>query len=374
MAENPNISVEYAVFADPDLPNQLVTAFAGGNAPDSFTIPGSTAARFLEANMVAEIDPAAFGKNTVKEVVDMWEPSALEGAGGYFKGAYYGIPHELSNYCAWINGKHMVEAGLNPETDIPETWAEFVEVGKKLTVDVGGVRVRNGFGVNMKTAGFVSNIGFPLLLGAGAGMINDVATKSLLDTPEAARAVGTFTDWILKDGFFDPGLVTDDREGFGNELLSMFLTGGAWYWGVMESQYPDIYDDAIVFPYPRFADGKDVGGISYGYSTYVSKSSKNQKEAWMVADAIASTPDDFIKNGLFQPRKGYDVKVAEDNLPSWDVFGADLKKATPRPVTKHYTEITDIYYRAVTQIVYDGAEVENALSDAAKKINELLKN
>jgi len=366
MAENPNVAVEYAIFSDADLPNQLLTAVAGKSAPDSFTIAGTQAARFLEANMLAKLDPEAFGKKSVDEVLAMWEDGA-------FKGAYYGVPHELSNYCAWINGAHMVEAGLDPKNDIPKTWAEFTEVGKKMTVDVGGVRTRNGFGVNLKTAGFVANVGFPLLRQLGAGIVDDDVTKSLLDTPEAAKAVTTFTNWILKDKIWDPGLVSDDREGFGNELLSMFLTGGAWYWGVMESQYPGVYDDAIVFPYPRFADGKDLGGISYGYSTYVFDSSKNQKDAWRVANAIASTPDDFIKEGLFQPRKGYDVKLAEESLPSWDVFGADLKKSTPRPVTKHYAEVIDIYYAAITQIVYDGVKVETALDAAAKKINNLLK-
>lgn len=374
MAENPNVTVEYAVFSDADLPNQLLTAVAGGSAPDSFTIAGTQAARFLEANMLVTIDPQAFGKNTIDEVIAMWEDGAFMGAGGYFKGSYYGIPHELSNYCAWINGKHMVEAGLDPKNDVPETWAEFTEVGKKMTVDVGGVRVRNGFGVNLKTAGFVANIGFPLLRQLGAGVVDDDVTKSLLDTPAAVKAVTTFTDWILKDKIWDPGLVNDDREGFGNELLSMFLTGGAWYWGVMQSQYPDVYDDAIVFPYPRFAEGKDIGGISYGYSTYVFNSSKNQKDAWRVANAIASTPDDFIKEGLFQPRKGYDAQLAAASLPSWDVFGADLKKSTPRPVTKHYAEVIDIYFAAINQIVYEGAKVETALNAAAKKINDLLKN
>lgn len=374
MEDNPNITVEYAIFADPDLPNQILTSIAGGTPPNSFTIAGSNAARFLEKGQLATIDPTAFGKQTVEEVVAMWQPGAFEGAGGYFKGEYYGIPHELSNYCAWINGKHMVEAGLDPEKDIPKTWEEFIDVAKKLTVDKDGVRVRNGFGVNLRTAGFVANVSYPLLLGAGAGIVDANITKSLLDTPEAARAVRLFTDWILEDKIWDPGLVTDDREGFGNELQSSFFTGGAWYWGVMASQYPDTYDDAIVFPYPRFADGADVGGISYGYSTYVVKSAPNQKEAWMVADAIASTPDDFIKEGLFQPRIGYSQNIAQEYLPSWDVFGAELVKATPRPMTQYYQEIIDIYYKAVTQIVYDNVEVEAALEVAAKKINELIQN
>ncbi len=235
------------------------------------------------------------------------------------------------------------------------------------------MRKRNGFGVNFKTAGFVVNVSYPMLYGAGAGLVNDTVSQGLLDQPGAARAVTTLTDWILKDKIWDPGLVTDDREGFGNGLLSMFLTGGAWYWGTMKSQYPNMYDKAKVVPYPRYADGKDFGGIGYGYATYVTKSGKHQKEAWMVADAIASTPDDFIKNGLFQPRKGYSEQAAKDALPSWDIFGAELKHASPRPLTMYYKEITDTYFKALSEIVYDKKGVAQALQEANTKINSIIK-
>ena len=373
MSGHPSITVEYVVFADPDLLNKVQTAMAGGQAPDSFTLSGASAPVFLEKGLLARIDPAGFGKKTVQEVVDMWQDGSIKAAGGLFKGEYYGIPYELSNYCAWINKEHFRQAGLNPDAVSRTTWEEFTAAGKKLTVDEGGVRKRNGFGVNFKTAGFVANVSYPLLYGAGAGLVNDTVSQGLLDQPAAVRAVTTLTDWILKDKIWDPGLVTDDREGFGNGLLSMFLTGGAWYWGTMKSQYPNMYDKAKVVPYPRYADGKDFGGIGYGYATYVTRSGKHQKEAWMVADAIASTPDDFIKNGLFQPRKGYSEQAAKDALPSWDIFGAELKHASPRPLTMYYKEIIDTYFKSVSEIVYDKKGVAQALQEANAKINTIIK-
>jgi len=142
---------------------------------------------------------------------------------------------------------------------------------------------------------------------------------------------------------------------------------------VLKSQYADTYGKAKVIPYPRYEGGKDFGGIGYGYSTYVTKDSKNKKEAWMVADAIAGTPDDFIKNGLFQPRIGYSEQVAKDNLPSWEVFGNELKHASPRPMTAKYAEVTDIYFKTVSEIVYQGKDIKQALVEANNKINEALK-
>ena len=67
---------------------------------------------------------------------------------------YYGIPFELSNYVAWINVEFMKEAGLNPMTDKPKNWDQFVAVGKKLVKEEGGTRVRNGFMANSKAGIF----------------------------------------------------------------------------------------------------------------------------------------------------------------------------------------------------------------------------
>jgi ABC-type glycerol-3-phosphate transport system substrate-binding protein len=134
-----------------------------------------------------------------------------------------------------------------------------------------------------------------------------------------------------------------------------------------------MYDKAKVVPYPRFAGGRDFGGIGYGYTTYVTAASKHQKEAWMVADAIASTPNDFIAQGLFQPRKGYNEQAAREKLPSWDVFGEELKHASPRPMTMHYAQIIDIYFKAVSEVVYENKPVARALLEANGRINAVVK-
>ena len=143
-AKNPNVEVRVLYLPDADRAAKIRTALAANGEIDSFALSNGEAAEFHEAKQMVEIVPAGFGKKTVKEVVDMWTPGAIETCGGEWKGKYYGIPFELSNYVAWINTSFMKEAGLNPATDKPKTWDEFVTVAKKLSKDEGGVRVRNG--------------------------------------------------------------------------------------------------------------------------------------------------------------------------------------------------------------------------------------
>lgn len=132
MAENPNVEIKIQLVADADMPTKVRTALTG-NGVDTFAMPNMQSPWFMANGTTAEIIPSAFGKSTVQEVVDMWLPGSIKKTGGFYEGKYYGIPHEMSNYAAWINTAHMKAAGLDPVKDIPKTWQEFKLIGKILT-------------------------------------------------------------------------------------------------------------------------------------------------------------------------------------------------------------------------------------------------
>ena len=147
MAKNPGVEVKMVLLPDGDRVNIIRTVLAANGSIDSFALSNGESAEFLGAGQMVPIIPAAFGKSSVDDVVNMWTPGAINTCGGYWDGQYYGVPFELSNYVAWINIADMKEAGLNPAKDKPKTWDQFVEVAKKLVKEEGGTRVRNGFDV-----------------------------------------------------------------------------------------------------------------------------------------------------------------------------------------------------------------------------------
>ena len=71
----------------------------------------------------------------------------------------------------------------------------------------------------------------------------------------------------------------NEREGFGNGLTSQFLTGGTWYWGVLDG-YSVKRNEVMPIKYPRFKDGKNIGGVAYGYCVFVAKQAKNTRK-WL---------------------------------------------------------------------------------------------
>ncbi len=370
MAEHPNVQIKVLMYADADMPTKVRTALAAGGEIDTFAMPNMQSGWFMANNTCAEIMPSAFGKQTVQEVIDMWEKGAVKKVGGFYSDIYYGIPHEMSNYVAWINTAHMREAGLDPETDIPKTWKEFVSVCKKMTKDEGGVRVRNGFAINIKASVFPFLILHTLMEQKGLDWSTEKGLLASLDTKEAVEALTTFTNFATKDDIFDPGLFDNEREGFGNGLCSTFLTGGTWYWGVLD-HYSVPRKDVTPMRYPRYKDGKDIGGVVYGYCVFVAKQCKNQEWAWKWLNYLERQPEAYIVHGYYQPRKTLDPLLADKYIPNNDIFGAERKTGAAILSSPRLSEIQDSVGEAVSRVIFRGISNEESLRTLKEEIESI---
>lgn len=371
MKENPNVEVKVLFYADPDLAVKVREVLTVGGECDTFAINNFESAWFLENDLVEEIMPSAFGKETVEEVVDMWVPGSIQRAGGFYNGKYYGIPHELSNYVAWINVAHMKEVGLDPEKDIPETWDEFIDVCKKLTKVEGGIIARSGFATNIKAPIFPFLILGAMMEQKGLDWSTEEGIISSLDKPEALEAFSTFTNWVTVDRIWDPALFDDEREGFGNGLCSTFLTGGTWYWGVLE-KYSVPVEDVIPFKYPRFEDGEDIGGPAYGYCVYVTKQASNKEWAWKWLDYLESRPEVYIAEGYYQPRKSMDPALAEENIGFHEVFVGELSKGAKILVSSKMNEIRDAVGLALDRVIFEGMSNEDSIKALKEDIEGII--
>ena len=369
--EHPDVEVSMLLLADADRANQIRIALASQGDIDSFALSNMESAEFHESGQMLEIDPAGFNKNSVQEVIDMWEPNSIEISGGYWDGKYYGIPFELSNYVGWINTKYMEEAGLDPNNDIPETWDEFFDVTKKMTVDKNDVRVRNGFSTNSKAAVFPFLIMSALAAQQGFDWLTEDGFKESIHDPKIANVITTMTDMVTKYDIWDPGLFDDEREGFGTGKTATFLTGGSWYWGVLDN-WGTPREDVTPMAYPRFADGEDYGGIGYGYCLYVSKLADDPELTWEFLDTLASQPNEFIKLGYNQPRKTLDKSLALESIPDYEIFSEEMAKASPILMSTSMAEIQDAVWASATRIIFQGMSVDKSVEQLRDDIDRIL--
>jgi ABC-type glycerol-3-phosphate transport system substrate-binding protein len=376
---HPDVEVKLLLLPDSDRQNVIRTVLAANGNIDSFALDNGQSAEFLSAGQMVPIDPKAFGKKSVDEVVKMWTPGAIESAGGTWEGTYYGICHDLSNYVAWVNTAFMKEAGLSPKTDKPKTWADFAAVGKKLVKKQGGVTVRNGFMCNSKASIFNFLVISTIMEQLGLDWGTEKGIVASMDEPEKlARGLKTYSDFVTTDKIWDPALADNDREGFGNGKSGMFLTGGTWYWGVLDT-YSVKRKDVEPFNYPRVADGKDLGGMGYGYCLYVSRLAKDPILAWQFLDTMLSQPNEFIKQGLHQPRlklsngsPGLDPKLAKASIPYYDeVFKGELAKTSVWLSSVKSAPVEDAAWAAISRVIFENASVEDSVAQLQQDIRSI---
>jgi ABC-type glycerol-3-phosphate transport system substrate-binding protein len=380
-AKHPEADVQLLLLPDADRRNKIRVALAAEGEIDSFALANSESPEFLAAGQMVPIDPKGFGKSSVQQVVDMWTPGAIPTCGGIWDGVYYGIPYELSNYVAWINIEFMKEAGLDPKTDKPKNWQEFVEIGKKLVKEEGGTRVRNGFMCNSKAGGFNYNIQRVMMFQLGLDWGTEDGIVASMDKPEVlARGLRTYTDFVVKHKIWDPSLAEDDRGGFGTGKAGMFLTGGTWYWGVADN-WGMPRENIEPFPYPRYADGKDQGGIGYGYCLYVSRLAKDPVLTFEWLDTMASQPNEFIKLGYHQPRVKFsdgspalDQSLALASIPYYnEVFKGELAKPSPQLASTKTSQVVDAVWAAISNVIYGGGTVEDSVAMLQNDIRSIYK-
>ena len=378
-AKHPNVEVKLVLLPDGDRVNIIRTVLAANGSIDSFALNNGESAEFLSAGQMVPLMPEAFGKSSVDDVVKMWTPGAIETCGGFWDGQYYGVPFELSDYVAWVNIADMKAAGLNPAKDKPKTWDQFVEVAKKLVKEEGGTRVRNGFMCNSKEAVFNFLVLSAMMEQLGLDWGTEKGLIASMDqTDTLVRGMKTYTDFVTASKIWDPALADNDREGFGNNKTGMFLTGGTWYWGVLDT-YSVKRKDVEPFPYPRFLDGKDIGGVGYGYCLYVSKLAKDPKLTFQFLDAMASQPNEFIKQGYHQPRmwlsngkRALDDTLAKKYIPYYDqVFKGELAKTAVWLSSTKGNQVRDIVWQAISKVIFENSSVEDAVAGLQSDIKNL---
>ncbi len=380
-AKHPNVEVKMLLLPDADRVAKIRTTLAANGEIDSFALNNGESAEFLQAGQMVVLDPKAFGKSSVPDVVAMWNPGAIETCGGTWEGKYYGIPFELSDYVAWINTADMKEAGLNPATDKPKTWEAFAAAGKKMVKNDGGTWSRNGFMANSKEGVFSFLVVTNMMEQLGLDWGTEKGLLASMDKPvQLARGLKTYTDFVTADKIWNPAFADNDREGFGNNKSAMFLTGGSWYWGVLDT-YSVKRADVEPFAYPRFADGKDIGGVGYGYCVYVSKLAKDKTLTFEWLDTLASQPNEFIKLGYHQPRKtlsdgtqALDPALAKTSIPYYDeVFKGELAKTAVWLSSTKGTQITDAVWAAISRVIYQNGKVDDSVAQLQQDIRSILK-
>ncbi len=288
--ENTGVKVNFELYAPSDAYSQKVRAAAqGATLPDIFGILGENRdfASFIKAGHILDITPYMEENNS------SWKNSFfskalavnefLEGNSYSVPAGIYGVPIDVMTIQMVYNKELFKQLGLNPDKP-PVTFAEFLEIGKKISA-------ANSSQGSVKLQGLVSGW-------AEGWMIDCLANNYAFNIMGKDKVLATirgevpYTDpgWIkvftlfkeMQDaGVLANGIVTMINKAaeqlFANEK-AVFAFNGSWCVNVYKGMNPDL-KYGVMLP-PRASDQYPImiwGGA--GSSFMVNARSAHKEEA-----------------------------------------------------------------------------------------------
>lgn len=266
--ENPNIKIEYIKQDPKQYREKLQTRIQNGTGPDVFRFH-NTWVPMLSGDLLP-LSTDVITPEVFKETFYAGMQSDLS-----LNGALYGIPLGADALALFINTELFDAAGV----EVPNTWEEFVEVSRKLTVKEGGKI--NTAGAALGTFGNVTHapdIISLLFLQQGIQM-NKFPDE---DKEDKVAALSFYTSFAKGDQNVWDQTLDDSIVLFAKGNLGMYL-GFSWDIFRIKSLNPEIKFQ--IHPLPQLV-GRDVGLASY-WVEGVSSKSKSQKAALLFLKFLA---------------------------------------------------------------------------------------
>jgi len=370
--KNPHVTVEFTIVPDADLTAKITSLFAAGTGPEIYNPSSSPSTAFIDRGLAAEIDYKAIGLGSAQKFVDSYASSTP--VDGYkWKGKYYGLPTEVSNYCLYINNRLFRKASLDPEKDYPKDWDQMIDVANKLTVRDGSQITQRGFDLDYGRITYHWGGHAYQLMGtflAEDGKVN-------INTDGAVRTLQYWADWGLKSKLGSPAMPLPGST-FNDETLAMWASGAWFAPGVLKAN-PALYNDMTIKPFPRWKDKKyDHGTHVYGYAMLVSSQAPKdvQAEAWKLAWFFSSYPVEHLAaGGLFQPKKDFVESPAFKNfkdIPAMDVFLDDMKKSTYFAKSTVTADVGTALKNFFPKVWTDGQPAKQVLPDVQRELERIV--
>jgi multiple sugar transport system substrate-binding protein len=353
---NPGIKVEPTVYAYDDFKKALLTAIAGGQAPDAIRMDIVWVPQFAQQGALMQLDSAL---PDFKKIADSVFPGPL--ATNLWNGKYWGLPLDTNTQVLLWNQKAFEVAGIKAP---PATIQEFAEDACKLT---NGTKQ---YGYALGGTYFWAPA--PLFYAMGGKIVDDKLTTATgyVNSKESVAAFQMLVD-LYKKGCLSPNLLgggVGTAQGHATGLYSMIIDG-PWMVDIYKKDFPDFKVNFA--PIPTGPDGK-TSSVVGGEDVVISATTQHPKEALAWAQYLVSEAAQLFmaKVGVMPVLKS--LTGSKDLPPYFEVFMKQLETAQARVPHPKWSEMDDALNTAFQKMLKDGKPVQDALDEAAKTIDGLL--
>ncbi|TGG92903.1 sugar ABC transporter substrate-binding protein [Natronospirillum operosum] len=347
----------------PGYNDAIQSAYRSNDLPDIIMVDGPNMASMVWGGQLQPLDDLV--DNSILD--DMLRPIIDQGTYGP-DGKIYALGPYDSSVVLWGNRAYLEAAGVRIPESIDDAWTydEFEEALAALA-EVDGVRwpldLKRNYDGEWFSYGFA-----PFLQSVGSDLIDrDTWTADgTLNSEASVESLERLQSWA-QNGWIVPSSA-GDNSFFGSKTSALSWVGN-WMW---PSHREGLGDDLVVIPAPKFGDR--AASPNGGWAWAVPSSSTENEALSLFLNHVLST-EQVAKYGEYT---GY-VPSRHSSLELVPAFapGGELEIMTQqasdiavvRPVHPAYPVISNSYGQAIQRIL-DGANVQQALDRAARRIDE----
>ncbi len=374
-AANPGVKVRYESFAYSGeivtFDAKLLAEVTSGGGPDVWAMASHnfTQAGYIEAGLLAPLDPGVFGYASVEDLLQDYPQNTLN----VFvqDGKIYALLNELTTLCLFYNQDVFDEIGAPyPSADKPSSWEALGEISQRLLITdtVTGAPARMGFQfgffANYPAAEWYSQNFYPIMRQYGQPelFIND---KPMGDSAAVISALQRFYDYTHIYRAYDPFFFEDWFTPLPEGKVGM-VAAGPWFPSVIRAQRPDLRFGVAPHPVTDPENPETYQNIMYSFGWVVNANSDPDQQALaqeflafiLGKKGEAAQPLWWLENvGLLQPRTAmlesaeYRALLAKDPwlscfVDTFDTFNVDYYRHSS-------DEAGAALVRAINRVVYD---------------------
>jgi multiple sugar transport system substrate-binding protein len=353
----PNIKVEQQAVPYDEFHKKLLTAIAGGTAPDVIRSDIIWVPEFAEMGALVALDELMPDFATLKAKVFAGPLST-----NFWKGHYYGLPLDTNTRALMWNKEMYDAAGVSAP---PKTMDEFLDMCQKIKA-LGKDKYCFADG---GTYAWAVN---PWIWSFGGDITDPAITKATgyLNGPDTVAAYEFLLN-LYKNGYLSPSILgggVGTSDGYAKDMYANLLEG-PWMPAIFREQYPQKTIHWALMPAGKGGSISVVGGEDI----VMFQQSKNKEAAAEFIRFMLSPETQFTMATVGQvPVRTDVVDQATKEQPYFAIFFEQLKTAKARTPHPAWPKMEDILTSAGQAILRGEKTPQAALDEAAQKIDAIL--
>ena len=353
---NPNVTINWVDVPYDDVQSKLVTAVAGGTAPDVVNLNTQMALTLVGQDALVDLNKAATDEQKSIYIESLWNSAKVGDS-------VYAFPWYASPDIMFYNQELMKKGGI----EAPSTFDQALEKAEKFYNDT-------------KAYLFLPDEFFNLLIEENIPILSEDGTKAAFNTPAAAELLKKYK------AYTDKGVLPKTNWGSWDEALKLFESGklaivssSGSSLGRIKDEAPDIYKTIAVSTPLTGSTGLSRNPLM---NLVVPSASKNQEAAVNFANYITNDANQlaFCKTvSIFPSTK----KASEDSFFTSDTKTlegqASAMSAKASLTSQDFSlgvanqgTIQAAINKVYEASIINGDDIDGALKQAEEDVNKIL--